>query len=68
MTRPGRLEVLGHGPVQGPCIGAVTPGAETQLACPPRVTEFTRPFWDGLAAGVLRTTRFDFVLDKEARA
>ena len=30
--------------------------AET-LAYPPRRTEFTEPFWDGLAAGVLRTTR-----------
>jgi uncharacterized protein len=36
---------------------AGTPAAQTQLACPPRVTLFTRPFWDGLAVGVLRTTR-----------
>ena len=28
-------------------------------AYPPRVTAFTRPFWDGLAAGILRTTICD---------
>jgi uncharacterized protein len=30
-----------------------------ELAYPPRVTEFTKPFWDGLAEGegVLRTTK-----------
>lgn len=27
------------------------------LAYPPRVTEFTQPFWDGLAAGHLSSTR-----------
>lgn len=30
---------------------------DATLAYPPRVTEFTRPFWDGLAAGTLSTTR-----------
>lgn len=35
------------------------PGDLPELAYPPRVTEFTRPFWDGLADGVLRTTRCD---------
>ena len=27
-----------------------------ELAYPPRVTEFTRPFWEGLDDGVMRTT------------
>lgn len=30
---------------------------ETARAYPPRVTEFTEPFWRGLVDGVLRTTR-----------
>jgi uncharacterized protein len=30
-----------------------------ELAYPPRVTEFTRPFWDALEEGVMRTTRCD---------
>jgi uncharacterized OB-fold protein len=33
--------------------------ARPELAYPPRVTEFTKPFWKGLEAGVLRTTQCD---------
>lgn len=29
----------------------------SELAYPPRVTEFTKPFWEGLREGTLRTTR-----------
>lgn len=33
--------------------------ARPELPYPPRVTEFTKPFWEGLDDGVLRTTRCD---------
>jgi uncharacterized protein len=33
--------------------------AKPELPYPPRVTEFTKPFWEGLDDGVLRTTRCD---------
>ncbi len=33
--------------------------SDVPRAYPPRVTAFTRPFWDGLAGGVLRTTFCD---------
>ena len=37
----------------------MTGDARAELAYPPRVTEFTKPFWEGLDIGVLRTTRCD---------
>jgi uncharacterized protein len=37
----------------------MTDDVRAELAYPPRVTEFTKPFWEGLDVGVLRTTRCD---------